>query len=160
MSLSLRDGLELSLLASSKVDVHWNQFYTYLFALLAWLSSNLSTIGLVEATIITVATVAFVGLNMIGTIRAYVILDLFVDETNHIARASNFGSKRVRKYIGPVRRRMGFPLRMPITILGHLLAGGAILYLTWKPIVGMPSTWNCPFLHALTEIWQKAIAGL
>lgn len=41
-SLSLKDSLDLALKAGDKIDVNWRQYFTVVFALLVWTSSNSS----------------------------------------------------------------------------------------------------------------------
>jgi hypothetical protein len=131
-ALSLKDGLELALLAGNNVDGHWKQYYAYLFALLAWLSSGISTIGHNEAIIVTIATTAFFTLNGIATIRAYVLLSLIIDETTHIAGRSALSSQRVQNFVAVKRNRMKLPLRIPIAALAHAVGAVSIIYLVWK----------------------------
>ena len=133
-SLSLKDGLELALLAGHNVDAHWAQFYVSLFGLLAWLSSNISKIGYSEAFIVTIATLAFFTLNAIATIRAYVLLSLIIDETNHVAQHSVILSKAVQKFVATKRNRMVLPMRIPIAATAHAAGAAAVIYVAWKGI--------------------------
>jgi hypothetical protein len=131
-SISFRDGLHLSLEAGKNVDLHWSQFYAFLFALLAWLTSNLGKLSYKEAAIVSIATAAFFSLNGIATIRAYILLGLITEETTHIARQSDFLSPNVRRFAASKRNRMALPLRIPIAALAHIIAAAAIIYLAWR----------------------------
>jgi hypothetical protein len=133
-SLSLAKGIELALLAGKNVDGHWTQYYAYLFALLAWLSSKISTIDHNEAFIITIASAAFFTLNGIATIRAYVLLSLIIDETVQVARRSNFMSNQVEKFAARKHNRMKLPLRIPIAAFAHTAGAASIIYLAWKSV--------------------------
>ena len=133
-SLALKDGLELSLLAGANVDKHWSQFYVFLFGLIAWLASNISSIAYRDAFIITVAATAFFLLNAIATIRAYWILNLIIEETTNIARQSIFASDYVNNIVKIKRLRVLLPLRIPIAVLGHAVAAIAVAYLAWRNV--------------------------
>lgn len=130
--LSLAEGLELSLDAGKNVDGHWALYYAFLFGLVGWISSNISTIGYSEALIISIASGAFFTLNAIATVRAYVLLSLIISETSEVAHHSRFASKQVARFVASKRANMRLPLRVPITFLAHIAGAWAVIYLAWE----------------------------
>jgi hypothetical protein len=133
-SITFIEGMTLALNAGKSVDSHWTQFYAYLFALLAWLSSKSGPTGNNEAVIISIATCSFFALNGLATIRSYLLLDLIADETIHAAKHTMFLSKKAANTILSPHNRMRLPLRIPITALAHAAGAACIVYLTWKSI--------------------------
>lgn len=136
-SLSLSEGLELALLAGKNVDGHWAQFYVITFGLLGWLTSNFATLDHSQAMVLSGGAIAYYSLNAIATIRAYVILNLIILETAEVAKRASFLSERVRYVVGTRRPRMVLPLRLPITILGHTLAGATVVFMAWRSAKGI-----------------------
>lgn len=131
-SLSLKDTLDLALKAGDKIDINWRQYFTVVFALLAWSSSNISRIGLFEAAFLTIAIVTFSVFNCVALIRAYIIMGLFTDEANALARESTFVNQRVQKFTHLDRPHFRFSMRIPLAITAHLLAVAGICYLGWS----------------------------
>jgi hypothetical protein len=132
--ISAKDGVELSLQAGQNVDKHWTQFFVFLFGLLGWLSSSLSSVGHKEALIISLAATIFFGLNAIAVVRAYIILNLIVAETIKVLQAGRFLSPKVNKILSSRRQIMYLPLRIPIAILSHVAGVVAIAYLVWGKV--------------------------
>ena len=133
-SLSFKDALELTIDAGTNVDGHWRQFYTYLFALLAWLSSNLIKVGELEAWTITVAAIGFFSINAFATIRAYLLLNLLIAETTAIAQTATFHSDEVNKWVKVKKFTVRLPMRIPLTLLANVVACGVIIQLVWKSV--------------------------
>jgi hypothetical protein len=130
-SLNFKDALDLTMKAGTNVDSHWRQFYTFVFALLAWLSSSLSNIGEAEAIIISVATAGFFTINAVATVRAYILLNLLLAETTAAASNATFSSAYVRKRAA-TKYFVQLPMRIPLTVLANMVAAGAIIRLVWK----------------------------
>jgi hypothetical protein len=132
--LNLRDALALTIQAGANVDGHWRQFYAYVFALLAWLSSSLSQLGQLEAWTITIATIGFFSINAIATIRAYLLLNLLLAETKAIASMTNFHSEDVHRSVTGLKFTIRLPMRIPLTALANVVAASAIIRLLWKSV--------------------------
>lgn len=133
-SLTLMDGLQLALKAGDKIDTIWQQYFTVVFALLAWLSSNITHIGPTEATFITIGINIFSLTNCNALIRAYLLIDLIVDETNALAKHAIFLHPRVQTIVSKERPRFTFPFRIPIALFAHVIAAAAIIYLAWHVV--------------------------
>ena len=131
-SLTLIDGLQLALKAGDKIDTIWYQYFTVVFALLAWLSSNITRIGPTEAGFITIGIVLFSIFNCNALIRAYLLIDLIVDETNALAKQSIFIHPRVQSLASKERQKFTFPFRIPVALFAHIIAAAAIIYLAWN----------------------------
>jgi hypothetical protein len=135
-SLTLKDGLDLALKAGDKIDTGWRQYFTVVFALLAYTSSNIAKIGKTEALFLTAGIAVFGLINCIALMRAYVLLELISSEANAIVLRSKFIDPRVQKYAQMGRNRFHFSLRIPMTLVAHMLAVAAISYLAWSEVPG------------------------
>jgi hypothetical protein len=133
-SLSLYEAMELALLAGKNVDGHWTQFYTCVFSLVAL--ANLTALQYKHAVILSVAAASFFALNAIATARAYWVLNLIIMEATEIAKRSEYSSDTVRRQVSERNPRVALPLRIPIAILGHMVAAGTVIYLTWRSVPG------------------------
>ena len=133
--LTLKDTLELSFLSGDQINTHWKLYYTVVFALLAWLSSNISVIGILEASLVTVWMIIFSVFNAVGLIRLYKITDLFVDEANELAKKDHFSSKMLESYTKQDARKYSFSFRSPLVIVAHILAAVAIIYISWEHVI-------------------------
>lgn len=135
LSMPLSEALDLTLKAGENVDGHWRQFYTVLFALSAWFSSNFGSIaGRDEAWIISFAIAAYFTVSAIATARAYVILRLIILETKAIAENTNFASSEVQRVVQSKRMNVRLPYRVTMTLLGHIVAAAAVTQLMWKSV--------------------------
>src|SRR5262249_37590225 len=119
-----------------KIDIGWRQYFTVVFALLAYTSSNITKIGKTEALFLTIGIAIFGLINSVALIRAYILLDLITSEANAIVLRSRFIDPRVQRYAKLGRNRFRFSLRIPMTLVAHLLAVGAIAYLAWSEVPG------------------------
>jgi hypothetical protein len=135
-SLSLRDGLDLALKAGDKVDLGWRQYFTVVFALLAWASSNITKIEKTEATFLTIGIVLFSLTNCVALMKAYVLLRLISAEANEIVQRSTFLSANVQRYVEKGTDKFRFKRRIAITVFAHILAAAAISYLAWSEVPG------------------------
>lgn len=133
-SMQLDEALNLTLNAGQNVDGHWRQFYTFLFGLLAWLSSTFVSITRKEALIISLATGAFFAVNAIATVRAHIILRLLILETRAIADGTKFASPHVEEVVRRSGIQPTLPHRITITVLGNIAAAAAIMVLLWRAV--------------------------
>lgn len=130
--LTFSKALELAIQAGENVDNHWRQFYFFVFGLLAWLFSNFSKFDIIEAWVVTIATIGFFTVNAFATIRAYSLLKLLIAETKALANTTSFCSEVANKAVRKQSLNVSLPLRLPLTVLANALAAAAIVRLVWR----------------------------
>lgn len=128
--LAFKDAMELALMAGKNVDGHWTRFYTFLFALLAWLLSNPGKLGQNDAIILSLGVGSFFALNLIALVRAYIIVDLAMAEAMEIAKTQVFLSEEANRYVRSKMLQMRMPLRVPVAVLSHLVGAVTLIYLS------------------------------
>lgn len=134
--LTLRDSLDLALKAGDKIDIGWRQYFTVVFALLAYASSNLAKIGQADAIFLTVGIALFAVVNCFALVRAYILLGLITREANAIVQMSSFLDDDVQSYTRRDGQKFKFSMRIPMAVVAHFLAAAAISYLAWSEVPG------------------------
>lgn len=150
LSLTFKDALDLAMKAGDKIDADWRQYFTVVFALLAYVSSNLTNIHVPEALIVSAGIIFFSVFNAVALIRQYILISLLADEARVLALKTPFASAHVQRFVDNRTYTFKFPLRKTICFVAHALASVAIIYLASRDVP--VKEWNS-FFAAILSIW-------